>query len=101
MQITTPSKMNDGKIKELLDKFENMEKIPQHFMNELFRAVRESDALKEENVLLTQKNRGLQVAFEKLMERHQELREKLGFDNTTNDLTYELFDDAGLMELNE
>ena len=101
MQITTPSKMNDGKIKELLDKFENMEKIPQQFMNELFRAVRESDALKEENVLLTQKNRGLQVAFEKLMERHQELREKLGFDNTTNDLTYELFDDAGLLELDE
>lgn len=93
--------MNDGKIKELLDKFENMEKIPQQFMNELFNAVRESDRLKEENVLLVKKNRGLQVAFERLMEKHQELREKLGFDNSTNDLTYELFDDAGLLELDE
>lgn len=93
--------MNDLKTRELLDKLENMEKIPQQFMNELFNAVRESDRLKEENVLLSKKNRSLQVAFEKLMEKHQELREKIGFDNTTNELTYELFDDAGLLELDE
>jgi hypothetical protein len=43
--------MNDLTTEEV-SKLQTMEKIPQSFMNELERAVRESDGLKAENTML-------------------------------------------------
>jgi len=100
LQITIPSKMNDLTTEEV-SKLKNMQKIPQSFMNELERAVRESDGLKAENTMLTKKNRALQVAFEKLMEMHQEIRIKMGWDDTTNELSYDLYNDSGVLDCEE
>lgn len=95
------SKMNDGKIRDILDKFENMEKIPQSFMNELAEAIRQSDGLKSENAMLRKKNKALQIAFEKLMELHQEWRVKTGGDDTTNEMTYNIYDQSGVLDCEE
>ena len=89
--------MNDLTTEEI-SKLQTMEKIPQSFMNELERAVRESDGLKAENTRLRKKSRALQVAFEKLMELHQEIRVKMGWDDTTNDMTYDLYEDSGVLD---
>ena len=97
LSITIPSKMNDLTTEEV-SKLQTMQKIPQSFMNELERAVRESDGLKAENTMLRKKNRALQVAFEKLMELHQEIRVKMGWDDTTNDMTYDLYEDSGVLD---
>jgi hypothetical protein len=45
LSIMIPSKMNDLTTEEV-SKLQTMEKIPQSFMNELERAVRENDGLK-------------------------------------------------------
>ena len=92
--------MNDLTTEEV-SKLQTMEKIPQSFMNELERAVRESDGLKAENTRLRKKSRALQVAFEKLMELHQEIRVKMGWDDTTNDMTYDLYEDSGVLDCEE
>jgi hypothetical protein len=92
--------MNDLTTEEV-SKLKNMQKIPQSFMNELERAVRESDGLKAENTMLTKKNGALQVAFEKLMEMHQEIRIKMGWDDTTNELWYDLYNDSGVLDFEE
>ena len=46
--------MNDLTTEEV-SKLQTMQKIPQSFMNELERAVRESDGLKAENTMLRKK----------------------------------------------
>ena len=92
--------MNDLTTEEV-SKLQIMQKIPQSFMNELERAVRESDGLKAENTRLRKKSRALQVAFEKLMELHQEIRVKMGWDDTTNDMTYDLYEDSGVLDCEE
>lgn len=93
--------MNDLTTEELFNKFEIMEKIPQSFMNELTRAVRENDGLHSENTMLRKKNRALQIAFEKLMELHQEVRVKMGWDDTTSEMTYNLYDESGVLDCEE
>jgi len=93
--------MNDSKTRELLDKLENMEKIPQQFMHELQIAVQRADGLKTYNEILISKNEALHLAFEKLMETHQELRQKMGFDNTSNQMTYDIFNESGVLDFKE
>lgn len=95
------SKMNDGKIRVILDKFENMEKIPQSFMNELAEAIRQSDGLKSENEMLIKKNRALQCAFEYLMELHQELRVKTGGYDSSSEMTYHIYEEFKVLDLEE
>ena len=85
----------------MLDKFENMEKIPQSFMNELAEAVRQSDGLKSENTMLRKKNRGLQCAFEYLMQLHQELIVKTGGQNTSTEMTHNIYDQFELLDNQE
>lgn len=93
--------MNDGRVRDILDKFENMEKIPQSFMNELAEAVRQSDGLKSENVMLRKKNRALQCAFEYLMELHQELRVKTGGHDSSSEMTYNIYEQFGALDYEE
>ena len=94
--------MNDGKTKEILDKFENhMEKLPAHFVKELQEAIELNDSLGSKLQLFEKKNMALALAFDNLMELHQELREKIGFDRNTDEMKYDLYQDAGVLELEE
>jgi len=94
--------MNDGKTKEILDKFENnMEQLPAHFIKELQEAIELNDSLGSKLQLFEKKNMALALAFDNLMELHQELREKIGFDRNTDEMKYDLYQDAGVLELEE
>ena len=88
--------MNAGIIKDLFDKFEDMENIPASIMNELARAIEARKKAEQQYANFQYRSRQMQIAFEKLMELHQELREKSGFDNNTDELTYDLFEQCGL-----
>jgi hypothetical protein len=35
------------------------------------------------------------------MELHQEIRVKMGWDDTTNDMTYDLYEDSGVLDCEE
>lgn len=94
------SKMNDLTTEEV-SKLKNMEKIPQSFMNELAEAIRKSDGLKSENEVLIKKNRALQCAFEYLMELHQELRIKTGGHDSTSEMTYNIYEEFNVLDLEE
>lgn len=90
--------MNEGIIKDLFDKFEGMENVPASIMNELARAIAKRDAIQHEHDRYVDKFQKMQYAFEKLMELHQELREKSGFDNNSDELTYEIFEQCRLFD---
>lgn len=92
--------MNDLTTEEV-SKLKNMEKIPQSFMNELAEAIRKSDGLKSENEVLIKKNRALQCAFEYLMELHQELRIKTGGHDSTSEMTYNIYEEFKVLDLEE
>ena len=59
--------MNEGVLKEILDKFENMDKIPQSIMNELARAIQRADESKEEMLIAQDRNRKLCKALDRLL----------------------------------
>lgn len=92
--------MNDLTTEEV-SKLKNMEKIPQSFMNELAEAIRKSDGLKSENEVLIKKNRALQCAFEYLMEVHQELRAKTGGHDSSSEMTYNIYEEFKVLDLEE
>jgi hypothetical protein len=90
--------MNEGVLKEIFDKFENMEQIPQSIMNELARAIERKDIAVQEYILMQRKIQGVYKSFEHLMSLHQELREKSGLDNNADALTYDIFERYGILD---
>jgi len=90
--------MNGGVLKEIFDKFEDMEQIPQSIMNELAKAIERKDIAVQEYVLMERRIQGINKAFNHLMELHQELREKSGLNNNTDELTYDILERYGVLD---
>jgi hypothetical protein len=90
--------MNEGVLREVLDKFEHMEKVPQSIMNELARAIQRADELKEEKAILIDRNIKLCQALDKMMSLYSELRERCGLDGDLSDLKYDIYSELGLMD---
>lgn len=91
--------MNDGKVRQLLDKFEFMENVPESILRELARAIQEVDMHKENAVHFQRRCSDLYVAFELLLDLHCELREKSGFDANKHDIQYDIFSKTNLLDL--
>jgi len=90
--------MNDGKIRDILDKFENMENVPESILRELARAIQETDSCKEQIVYLQERNHNLQNAFELLLQLHCELKEKCGLDSNPIEVQYDIFSRTNLLD---
>lgn len=90
--------MNEGVLKEILDKFEHMEKVPQSIMNELARAIQQADELKQERSILMDRNEKLCKALDKIMSLYSELKERCGLDGDLSDLKYDIYSELGLMD---
>jgi rRNA maturation endonuclease Nob1 len=96
--ITIPSKMNGGKIRDILDKFENMENVPESILRELAKAIQDADSSKQMLVELQEKNHNLQNAFELLLQMHCELKEKCGLDSNPLEVQYDIFSRTNLLD---
>ena len=90
--------MNEGVLKEILDKFENMDKIPQSILNELARAIQEMDKAKIELKLSEDRNMKLCKALDRLLGLHSELKERCGLEPDLSDLKYDIYSDLGLLD---
>lgn len=90
--------MNEGVLKEILDKFEHMDKVPQSIMNELARAIQEMDNAKTELKLAEVRNMKLCKALDKILGLYSELKERSGLDGDLSELKYDLYDELGLLD---
>jgi len=90
--------MNEGVLKEILDKFEDMDKVPQSILNEIARAIQEMDKAKTELKLAEDRNMKLCKALDRLLGLYSELKERCGLESDLSDLKYDIYSDLGLLD---